>query len=82
MPYRETSSPPAAATASRAVRPATFEEGIIYAMLVFFGAIPVCGPLIDGTEFGAAPTIGLVLAMLGVCGFAVMATRRWRHRAP
>ena len=82
MPYRETDSPLPAVTASRPVRPATFEEGIIYAMLLFFGAIPVCGPLIDGTEFGAAPTIGLVLALLGACGFVVMGTRRWRHRDP
>lgn len=75
MPYRETSSPAPTASA----RPTTVEEAIIYAMLVFFGGIPVLGPLVDGGDFGAAPTIGLVSMLLGLCGFAVMAIRRCRR---
>ncbi len=82
MPYRDTIPLPPTVITMRQLRPATFEEVIIYAMLIFFGGIPVLGPLIDATPFDAAPTIGLVLMLLGSLGFTVMAIRTWRRTPP
>ena len=71
------------APASRADVPATppVEEIVAYVLALVVGAIPVTGAMEHGGRWGAAATVGVILAVLGSIGLghAGLAHRRARR---
>ena len=63
-PYRD---PPA--TRAQPASPAD-EERIIYAFLAVIGVIPVAIALVGGGSFGVEATIGALMVLAGLVGFA------------
>jgi hypothetical protein len=75
-PYRTAPAPRAEAHA-----PPPVEEIVAYVLAVAVGAIPVAGALEHGGRWGAAATVGVILAVLGTLGLGHvgLAVRRARR---
>jgi hypothetical protein len=80
-PYRTAAAPRADEPS-----PPPLEEIVAYALALLVGSIPAAGAIADGGSWGAAATVGLIVAVLGLGGLARTAIvfRRARNarRAP
>lgn len=63
-PYRLPAGPPPTA----ATAPDTPSDDAIGAVLIVIGLVPVIATIVGGGSFGAEPTLGLGLALLGLAG--------------